>query len=137
MYVDITVFFADADPFDFSHSRAEGGADAGPETWAAALAEAAERPPLTTAGQLAALREHVRGFGAWEPDEIAAWSDVECNALFIQLVSGDMREGGLDQAGYDFDGPEWRTYCYNAEEGKIAGNIHVEGDDKVFYYLGD
>ena len=40
MEIDITAFFENADPFEFSHSRAEGGANAGPQTWANAKEEA-------------------------------------------------------------------------------------------------
>ena len=79
MEIDVTAFFENADPFEFSHSRAEGGANAGPQTWANAKEEAQRSPLLTTPEQLDALRSYV----------IAAWSPIECNALFIQLISGD------------------------------------------------
>jgi hypothetical protein len=77
--------------FSFSHSIAEGGEGAGQRTWNAAKREGQERP-LLSGDQLEAFREHVRGFGAWDQEEIAAWDETECNALFLQMVSGDIRE---------------------------------------------
>ena len=92
MEIDITNFFNNAEPFDFSASVAERGENAGRDTWNNAKREGAASPLLTTPEQLDALRSYVKGFGAWDDDEIAAWDDAECNALFIQLISGDMRE---------------------------------------------
>lgn len=136
MEIDITSFFENADPFEFSHSRAEGGPNAGPETWQAALREGAETPLLTTPEQLDALRDHVRGYGAWEAAEIAAWSPAECNALFIQLISGHIRESGLDQATTE-DSPEWTAYQEGAEEGRWGGSISRSDDGRIWYYLDD
>ena len=130
MEIDITSFFENADPFEFSHSVAEGGPNAGPETWRAALREASESPLLTTHEQLDALRDHMRGYGAWEDDEIDAWSPEECNALFIQLVSGDIREAGLDGLSIDeIDREAYEKFCED------QGGALTFSDDRAFYYL--
>lgn len=105
MEIDITRFFESADPFEFSASRAERGQNAGPETWANAKQEGADAPLLTTPEQMQALRDHVKEFGAWDAEEIAAWDDIECNALFIQMVSSAMREADLDSGE-----PDWEAY---------------------------
>lgn len=131
MEIDITHFFKEADAFDFSASIAERGVNAGKETWANAKEEGENSPLLTTSDQIDALRSYVKDFGAWSPEEIAAWSDVECNALFIQLVSGDMREAGLDS---EPDDDTWSEYERRAEQGNCSGNIYRIGD-KVFYSL--
>ena len=136
MEIDITSFFESADAFEFSASRAERGQNAGPETWANALEEGASSPLLTTEAQLEALRSHMRGYGAWEKSEIEAWSPTECNALFIQLISGDMRESGLDQIEID-DDKAWRDYEKGAEDGRYSGSIYRGDDGRVYYYLGD
>lgn len=128
MEIDITRFFKEADAFEFSHSIAEGGKNAGKETWQAALNEGASAPLLSTPEQLEALREYVKGFGAWSDEEISAWSEAECNALFIQLISGDMREAGLDS---DPAETEWLKYEANEN---AAYNIYRSGSD-VFYSL--
>lgn len=127
MEIDITTFFENADPFEFSHSRAEGGANAGPQTWANAKEEAQRSPLLTTPEQLDALRSYVREFGAWSEEEIAAWGPIECNALFIQLISGDIREGNLDREEPDWD-------AYEADD-SLTHNIFKADNDKIYYSL--
>ena len=138
MDIDITAFFTTADPFDFSHSIVEGGRNAGEETWAAAVAEGTSTPLLTTPDQLEAMRVWVVDFGAWSDEEIAGWSDAEVNALFIQFVSGDMREAGLDQ---DPDDEDWGDYEARAEKGKCSDNIFrvidgETGETTIYFSLG-
>lgn len=135
MEINITRFVRDEDPFNYSASRWEYGNDAPQATWRHAMQEGERAPLLTTPEQLDALRDHVRGFGAWDEDEIAAWSDTECNALFIQLVSGDMREAGMDEC--DLEEFDWEEYERRAHDGQISGNISIGGDGQIYYYLGD
>lgn len=130
--IDITEFFESADAFEFSASVAERGKNAGTETWQNAKDEGARAPLLKTPEEIDALRAYVKDFGAWEPEDIAAWSPVECNALFIQLVSGDMREAGLDN---EPDESDWREYETRAERGNCTGNIFKTEDGQVFYSL--
>lgn len=107
MEIDITRFLAEAAPMDYSASVAEIGQNAGRDTWNAAIEDSPDFMMLDDDEKRDAFRAYVRGFGAWSDEEIAAWSDVELNALFIQIISGDIRNG---------------------ETGRICGN---------FYYLGD
>ena len=135
MEIDITEFFKDAEPFEFSASRAERGDNAGPETWANAVAEGESSPLLTTPDQIEALREHVKGFGAWDDEEIAAWSDAECNALFIQIISGDMRE--IESLCTGDDGEvDWAKYEELSLERTIGGDLYRGEDGRIYYYLG-
>jgi len=98
------------------------------------LKEGSETPLLTTPEQLDALRDHVRGYGAWSVAEIDAWSPAECNAMFIQLINGDMREAGLDnQLPDEID---WAEYDRRAEAGQISGAIFKSGET-IFYSLSD
>jgi hypothetical protein len=128
--IDITDFFESTDPFEYSASQAERGKNAGPETWANAMAY---RPALLTTDEtIDALRAYVKDFGAWEAEEIAAWDATHCNALFIQLVSGDMREGGLEG---ELDDSDWRRYEKRAEDGNCSGNIFRADDGRIFYSL--
>jgi hypothetical protein len=131
MEINITRFVINADPFDFSASRAERGDNAGRVTWNNAKAEGESSPLLITPEQLEALRDHVRGYGAWDKEEIAAWSDAECNALFIQLISGDMREAGMDEC--DIEDFDWYEY----QQGSISGRIYKGDDNQIYFYLGD
>ena len=133
MEIDITSFFENAEPWKFSHSIAEGGPSAGSDTWRAALSEAAEAPLLKTPEALDALRGWARSSGGWEKDEIDAWGADECNALFIQLVSGDMREAGIDeQAIENVDWAAYEKFCENQ-----GGAIYRGDDGRIYYQLSD
>jgi hypothetical protein len=93
MQIDITAL-SEADLFTFSHSAAEGGDDAGRNTWKAALEDASTRRPslLSSPEAIESFKDWVKDFGAWSEDERNAWTDDECNALFLQWVAGDVRE---------------------------------------------
>lgn len=127
MEIDITRFVNDADPFEFSASLAERG---GHETWRNAVAEGESSPLLTTPEQLDALRAYMKGFGAWDDEEIAAWTDAECNAIFIQLISGDMREAG----NIDLDDFDWEAY---EADDSLSHTIFLGDDGRIYYYLGN
>jgi hypothetical protein len=131
MEIDITTFFKNAAPMDYSASVAEIGANAGTDTWNAAKDDAPDYLMLDDADKLDAFCAYVKTFGAWSDAEIAAWSDIEVNALFLQMVSGDMREAGLDCAE-----PDWAQYESDSEAGRCAGNIFNGDDGKVYYYIG-
>lgn len=134
MEIDITRLVTEEDMFEFSASRAERGQNAGPETWANAKDEAAARPLLADE-QLPAFRDYVRDFGAWEDEEIDGWSPVECNALFVQMVAGDMREAESLCPGDGPGGVDWSEYEALAEAGTCSGCIFASGES-VFYYVG-
>lgn len=133
MEIDITTFVREADPFEYSASYAERGENAATETWRNALALAARAPLLHTGEALDALRAYMKGFGAWEDKEIEAWSADECNALFIQLVSADMREAGMD----DVDEFDWEEYEHRVAFGESSGRIYRGDDGHIYFYLGD
>lgn len=132
--INITRLIEDADPFDFSHSAAEGGKNAGAETWAAANAEAEARPLEIEDRE--GVRDFFRGFGAWSDDEIAAWSDAELDALVLQYASGDLRELQALCPGDGFAGIDWKEAKELSSAGTIGGNI-FEADGALYIYLGD
>lgn len=107
------------DLFLFSHSRAEGGDNAGPETWANAMVQA-EITPLMKEEDLEDFRKYIGEFGAWEDEEIAGWNLQECNALLIQFIAGDVREKKVD-------------YLEDLED--YPDSIYKAGD-KYYYYVG-
>lgn len=133
--IDITEFVTYGETWEFSGSIATHGPDAGPNTWRASLEEAKRTPLLTTEEQLDAMRQWAKETGAWDCAERAAWPPDEINALFIQLVSGDMRDTGLDNV--DLEDFDWEAYRAEAEQGQISGNIYRAGDGRIFYYLGN
>ena len=135
MEINITSLL-ETDLFPFSHSRHEGGQDAGRNTWNAAKDEAGSAPLLQTPEQLQSLRDYVRGFGAWDAGEIEGWDAVECNALFLQLVAGDVREAGWDS----LDEAEWEEgSLVNSRTGERAeaGRIYRGDDGNLYFYLGE
>jgi len=139
MEIDITDFAMAAEPFEFAASVAERGQDAGAQTWQNALREASETPLLTTEEQLQALRDHVQGMGFGE--DVQTYDAQQCNALFIQLISGDLREAGWDDSFPDeFD---WQAYQEQIEAGRVSGRFfrcdikESEHFGRIFYYLGD
>lgn len=135
MEINITRFFHDADPSEYSASIAETGLkDIGKRTWNAAKETGAETPLLTTPEEIAALRLYVKDFGAWSEEEIAAWDDAECNALFIQLVSGDMRDADLGK-GEELTADDWAAYEERAHKGQCAGNIFRADNGEIYYSL--
>lgn len=128
MEINITSLFTSGEycPRDYSASVAEIGNNAGKITWQAAMES--EYGFLDTSEKLDAFRDHIRGFGAWSEEEISAWNVTECNALFVQLISGDIREAGLD-----VDNPDWDEYEANDN---ISHNILQGIDGNIYYYLG-
>lgn len=135
MEIEITKFFKEAAPMDYSASVAEIGDNAGQATWQATWQAACEDAPdynfLNTDDKRQEFRDYVEDFGAWDSGEIAAWSDVELNALFIQMVAGDIREADLDQ-----ENPDWAQYGQDASDGRISGRMFPTDDGKVYYYIG-
>lgn len=133
--IDITCFFNNEEPGEFSASVAEMGENAGRITLDNALEHAADKPLLTTPNQLQALRDDAKGYGVWKEDEIEGWSDEECNALFIQIISGDMRE--IEGLCMGDDGEiDWEEYERLAERGTIGGRLYQGNDGRIYYYLG-
>jgi hypothetical protein len=133
--INVTRLVTENDLFEFSASRMERGNNAGAETWANAKAEAADNPILSDE-VLPDFRDYVRGFGAWDREEIEAWSSIECNALFVQMVSGDMREAEALCPGDGPGGVDWNEYERLSHEGRVSGRVYASGD-AVFYYVGD
>jgi hypothetical protein len=134
MDIDITDFVATEAPMDYSASVAELGHTAGEDTWRAAKERAAEGPRLLdTPDKLQALRDDARDTGAWSAEEIAAWSDDDCEALLIQMISGDMREGGISA---DMSDDDWAEYEAEASQGSISGRISRGDDGRIYFYLG-
>lgn len=125
--IDITTFFETECARDFSASVAEIGANAGTDTWRAAI-EATEDYTFINDDNRDEWREFVRSSGGWTTDEINAMSDTELNALFIQWVAGDMREGGLD-----CESPDWEAY--EADENR-GTRIFRGSNNRIYFYIG-
>lgn len=131
--LDITELFNSICPRDYFASVAEIGNNAGQVTWAAACEDAADYSLLDSDEKRETFRRHVKGFGAWDDEEIRAWTDNELNALLLQMISGDMRESGLDQRPVD-----WEQYQRDCESGQCGGRIFggpMSTNGRVYYCI--
>lgn len=134
MEIDVTRLVTENDMFEFSASAAERGANAGKETWANAEEQATANPILTE-DQLPEFRDYAKDFGTWEREEIDAWTHAECDALFIQMVAGDIREAQSLVPGYGAGDIDWEAYEKLSEAGTTSGRI-FEANGGVYYYVG-
>lgn len=130
MELDITEFFNNAAQMDYSASAMEFGQDAGTITWRHACEDSPDYMMLDTDEKREEFRRYAKGFGAWTEEEIAAWSDIELNALCIQMISGDIREAGLMA---DSDDTDWQEY----EKGENAHTLGRAADGKIYYSIGE
>lgn len=137
MEIEITSLLT-LDCFELSHSRAEGGDNAGTDTWNASKAQAEETPLLDTEEKLEAMREFARESGGWDAEEIAEWDSQEINALFLQWIAGDVREMPSKDGGRadDLSEVDWKKTRKEQERGSISGNIYKSGR-RVYFYLGN
>jgi hypothetical protein len=135
MELDITEFVTDVDAFQLSASAAEMGQNAGKITWANSKAEAARAPLLTTPEALEKARVWLGEFGAWDDEEIAAWSEQEVNALVIQFIAGNLRE--IESLCMGDDGEiDWAKAEELSSEGRISGGIYPGDDGRFYFWLG-
>ena len=137
MEIDITDFAMTAEPSEFSASEAELGQSAGKITWANANCEAASAPFLTTDAAFDGFYAWIKGFGAWDDDEIKAWTPIECNALLVQYISGDLRELTELCPGDDEYGIDWSEALPLQERGTISSNIYKGDDGRLYFYMGN
>lgn len=132
MELNITDFFNNVRAPDYSASIAELGDNAAAITWAAAIRETSQWPDLLdTDEKREEYRRHIRGFGAWDEAEVAAFSDTELSALLIQEICADIRESGIH------DGTTWEEYSADSEAGRVSGNLFRGDTGGIFYYVGE
>lgn len=118
----------DEDCSVLSASRSELGDDAGKITWRNCLA-LAERLPLINDQNRDDARDHFKDYGAWDQEEIDAWTDTELSAMIWQEAAASMREFE-DYCESDF--AKYETEC---ERGSISGRLSL-GEGTATIYLG-
>jgi hypothetical protein len=126
--LDMT-FLNDVDCGLLSASQAELGPMAGKITWDNCLNFAAGLPAISdeVAGE---LRDYFRGYGAWDDEEIDAWTNLETYALAIQEAASQYREAESLCWSDDLMGIDWEAYTAEAERGRISGFL-FESDGKL------
>ena len=125
MEICVNCLLNDVDPFDLSHSIAEGGKNAGRDTWAASVDAAKRKRPVLKPSQRQAARDYFAEFGAWDDDEIRAWTHTELDALVLQYAAGDLREIQSLCPGEGVGDIDWTKAEKLAERGTISGNLFV------------
>src|SRR5260370_41693481 len=133
MEINITKFFNEAAPRDYSASRAEIGQDAAADTWRAANDDSEDYPILDTEDKREAFRAFAKSAGFSEADDFTTWSNEQLNALCIQWIAGDMREAELDA---ESSAEDWQAYEKRSEAGQIAGRLVRTDRRGVDCYLG-
>lgn len=115
MELKITHMMKDADEMCFlSGSIAELGDNAGALTWENSQRYAKEHALLSTE-QIEEARNYFQSYGAWNDEEIAAWSALDVQALVTQETASEIR----DYLSYNsFD-----DYQTASEEGQASGRI--------------
>lgn len=109
-----------------SGSAAELGENAGRITWQNCL-DLSSDIVLVTEENAAELRDYFAGYGAWDREEIAAWTLQELNALCIQEAASNIREFE------DYCESDWQLYYSKAESGSISGQLyHDEKTGRTF-----
>ena len=132
MELNITRFFNEEDPGLFAASQAELGERAAEITWRASMQAGLTHRFLDTEDKQEEFRRFVKGFGAWSWEEIVGWSDAELNALCLQFIAGDIREGRLDA-----DSIDWAAYERDAKRGTVSGRIFRGNDNQIYFYVGE
>lgn len=134
MEIDVTDLFKEDEPHLYSASMFELGERAGKITWDNAI-EASETFSFVTRETRPDIVAFVKSAGAWSLDEIAGWTDVELNALLIQWVAGDMREG--ETYALDDNGEwNWNAYYEAAQAGHVASRLY-ENNGRIYYDLSE
>lgn len=127
--LDMT-FLNDVDCGLLSASQAELGPMAGQITWNNCLDLAAGLPAISD-GVAGELRDYFRGYGAWDDEEIDAWTNLETYALAIQEAASQVRELEDTCWSDELNGIDWEAYIAEAERGRISGSL-FESDGKLY-----
>lgn len=117
--VNVTCLVTDLDPAELSGSVAERGPNAGPETWTNAL----DASDALTIEDPAAVRDFFADFGAWDDEEIAAWTPAELAALVLQYAAGDLREVQSLCPGDGLGDVDWTEAEAMASAGNVGGRL--------------
>lgn len=137
---NVTAMFRNREPWDCSNNVATLGDQCARLTWQCALEIAAghDRWLMSDLGDACeAMRSWAIDTGAWDREETAAWSNVECLALFIQNVASELRSLGSDDSGLAecvkrYESTDWQTECESPTGAYSASPAGVIVD----YYAG-
>lgn len=134
MELNVTEFVMRADPFTYSHSRAEK--PFGDGGWQSA--KDADLAILHTEEELGAFASFVLSSGGWTDAEVMAMREAgELNALAVQWLSGDMREPVGFEIGPDTTDDQWEEYERQSEMGNVSGRLFRGIDGNIYWNIGE
>jgi hypothetical protein len=141
MDIEITEFLKSECPRDYSASVAEIGDGAGAVTWSAAMENSDPIRFMTTPERINAFRAFVLDSGGWDESECNAFSVRALESLFIQWVSGDLREMFFDSFRNKVDfanmtEAQWQQAESMGESGIVPTRIFRGTDGRVYFYCG-
>ena len=123
MELNITDFFYKARTLDYQNSIANSGlSNIGEITWNKAKRDA-KKYAFATDENRECLIDWLEGFGAWEREEMNAWTLKELNALMIQFVAGWVQEK---------ENRTWEEYEKLSCAGQVSGCLFEDTEGNVF-----
>jgi sulfatase maturation enzyme AslB (radical SAM superfamily) len=74
------------------------------------------------------FEDYIKEFGAWDIEEIKAWSDNELNALCVQFFASALKDylEAKDSGEEEFQ--KWQE--------NFGGSVYESKDNKFYYYVG-
>jgi hypothetical protein len=130
--INITEYFMNGNHWMNSNSVANLGYNAATTTWNCAKEESLGFFFITDDNK-EEIKEYFKGFGAWEREEIGAWSDIELNALLLQLISGDINE--LEYYDTGEGETDWQAVEAAQGAGQISSNLTRTDNNEFYYYI--
>ena len=129
---NVSKMFATIEPCYVSGSRAELGDAAGRITWDNAMNIAGQCPrwlvsPLNDAADES--NHWARETGAWDRDEIEAWSTQTSLALFVQNIASELRMLGSDDLSLDECVGRYNATDWDEESEYPSGYYYIENGD--------
>jgi hypothetical protein len=109
-----------------SGSAAELGENAGRLTWNNSV-QMGKDHPLVTEKDADEVRDYFRDYGAWDDEEIDAWTLDELNGLVTQEAASAFR----DYESCD----SYEEYQKDAEAGLLSGNLYRDDNGKWWLSL--
>lgn len=121
-----------------SGSRAELGESAGRITWDTSgnLADTLTGF-LETEDEFQEVRGHIKEYGAWDAEEIAAFTPRDLRAFIVQEVMAEIRHlENSDLDLEDFTEEEFQEATENEGGRLYRGDVPGEGCGDWFFYVG-
>lgn len=128
MELNITKFFYEAKPINYQNSIAVSGLqNIGDINWKRAKKDS-RLYVFATEENRKDFVDWLEGFGAWERDEMEAWTLKELNALIIQFVAGWVQEK---------ENITWKEYEKLSNSGQVSGCLYEDTEGNVFACVDD